>query len=458
VLKNKGVQETAMAWVLLMLFAPVTGLILFIIFGVDFRSAPVRRFIHKDSLRRFKEDMPLELVSKLFPVSCSEKIEERFRPLASQIEACGEWNKLYPGNDIEVITTGVRKCELLMEDIKAARKSIHMEYFRFGNDESGRNIRDLLIQKASEGVEVRFLLNNFAALRIPASFWTPMKEAGVQVVKYSGLQQGLRLFISRLNSQQHRKIVVIDGRIGYTGGMNINDNYFKSWKDTHLRIVGPAVSSLQASFLDTWISCKGEVSKPLPEYFDPAEPAQDGKLVQMVFDESNLPWPTTQMAYEWVLANAKDYVYFQTPYFVPPDSFLLALKAAALRGVDVKILMSKHVDTALLSYFNRAYFAECLEAGVQMLESDGKFNHSKTMVADDYLAVIGSSNLDVRSFTINSEVNAFVYDRQTARECKDSILMRLSGATQWTLESWRASRSFFADLVSRFVRLFYREF
>ena len=285
-----------------------------------------------------------------------------------------------------------------------------------------------------------------------------MEEAGVQVVRYTSLSQGLRLLLMRLNCQQHRKIVVIDGRIGYVGGMNINDNYFNLWQDAHLRIEGPAVSRLQASFLDTWISCKGMVEKPLSEYFNPISPAEDGRIVQIVTDEADFPWPTTQMAYEWILSNARDYVYFQTPYFVPPSSFLLALKAAALRGVDVKVMMSKKVDTPVMGPFNHAYYQECLEAGVQILEEDGEFNHAKTMVADDYVSVVGSPNLDVRSFSINNEVSAFIYDREKALECKREFLENAAGATAWTLESWLASRSFFQDLSYRLARLFYREF
>jgi cardiolipin synthase len=164
------------------------------------------------------------------------------------------------------------------------------------------------------------------------------------------------------------------------------------------------------------------------------------------------------MAYEWVLGNAREYVYFQTPYFVPPASFLLALKAAALRGVDVRVMLSKNVDTPILGPFNRGYYTECLEAGVKIIEADGQFNHSKTMVADDYLSVVGATNLDVRSFTINNEVNSFIFDRETALGFKDAFHQRLVGAKEWTLESWIASRTLREIIVSNFVRLFYREF
>ena len=240
--------------------------------------------------------------------------------------------------------------------------------------------------------------------------------------------------------------------------MNVSDNYFNVWHDTHLRIEGPAVARLQASFLDTWISCRGSVDKPLGDYFQPVRPLEGGKALQIVTDEADFPWPTTQMAYEWILGNARKYVYFQTPYFVPPASFLLALKTAALRGVDVRVMLPRNVDTPILGPFNRGYYTECLEAGVRIIESDGEFNHSKTLVADDYLSVVGATNLDVRSFTINNEVNSFIYDRETATGFRKAFEARMEGATEWTLESWLSSRTAKEIIVSSFVRLFYREF
>ncbi|MBR1887592.1 MAG: cardiolipin synthase [Bacteroidales bacterium] len=458
VLRDKNVQETAMAWVLLMFFLPVTGFILYVVFGKDYRTAKDRDFIHREFRRRLSEEISPEVYSELFPNDVPEGIDNWLKPLVRLNLSTWEGNKVYGGNKLEIIKKGARKKELLSNDFLAARHSIHLEYFRFSNDASGKFIRDILIKKATEGVEVRFILNNLVARNVPGSFWKTMEDAGVKIVRYTSLKQGLRLFLMRLNCQQHRKIVVIDGRVGYMGGMNINDNYFNHWKDTHVRIEGPAVSCLQASFLDTWISCKGDVEKPLSEYFSPAPPCEGGLTVQIVSDEADYAWPSTQMAYEWVLDNAREYVYFQTPYFVPPVSFLTSLKAAALRGVDVRVMLSKKVDTPLLGSFNRGYYAECLEAGVKIIEAGGEFDHSKTMVSDNSVCVIGATNLDVRSFSINSEINAFIYDRETAADFRKDFISRMDGAREWTLELWLRSRPFWNDLKSRFVRLFYREF
>lgn len=458
VLRDKSVQETAMAWILLMLFLPLAGLFLYLIFGKDYRTEKVRQYVHAQANQRFRQEIPSQLGEQLFPSGNQDKVDSDYVPLARLLEACGEGNKVYEGNILERITSGSRKKQLLLEDLTAASKSIHMEYFRFGNDKSSEQVRDILIQKARQGVEVRFLLNSVVARKIPGDFWKPMEEAGVQVVRYTTIKQGLRLFLMRLDHQQHRKIVVIDGRIAYTGGMNVNDNYFNLWQDAHIRIQGPAVARLQASFLDTWISCKGSVDKPLSEYFVPVMPYDGGKLVQAVTDQADFPWLTTMMAYEWILHNAKSYVWFQTPYFVPPKSFLSALKSAALRGVDVRVMLSKKVDTPIMRPFNRSYYAECLEAGVRIMEGGGEFNHAKTMVADDYISVIGTSNLDVRSFSINNEVNTFIYDKEMALDCKADFLSRMDDAKEWKREEWLRSRKFTEDISSRLVRLFYREF
>ena len=458
VLRDKSVQEVAITWILLMMFLPVVGLLLYLVFGRNYRKPKAREYIHAEALRRFGEEISPEDAKLLFPEAVPDGIDPFFRTQARLSLACGEGNKVYEGNKTEVIRSGVRKRELLTRDLLAARESIHMEYFRFSADDSGKLVRDILIKKAQEGIEVRFLLNNFVARRIPRSFWKPMKEAGVQIVRYTSIKQGLYLFLMRLNRQQHRKIVVIDGRVGYMGGMNVSDNYFNLWQDPPLRIEGPAVARLQASFIDTWLSCKGTVERPLGNYFHPVKPYEGGKALQIVTDECDFPWPTMELAYEWMLGNAREYVCFQTPYFVPPGSFLAALKGAALRGVDVKVMLSKKVDTPIMGPFNRSYYSECLEAGVQIIECDGEFNHAKTMVADDYLSVVGASNLDVRSFSINNEVSTFIYDRETAMDFRQDFLKRMEDATVWTFESWKESLSVKDDIASRFVRLFYREF
>ena len=200
--------------------------------------------------------------------SVPPSIPERYRPLARLLQEAGEGNRAYEGNSLEIITSGLRKRELLLEDIRRAKSYIHLAYYRFGNDKAGREVRDLLLQKAAEGVEVRLLNNNLSYwLTIPSSYYRKMTRAGGEVIPFTHIRHGLRKWLYRINHQLHHKLVVIDGQVGYTGGMNLNDNYFYKWRDTHLRLTGGIVTGLNDLFMDTWRESGGRFSYP-PEHYD----------------------------------------------------------------------------------------------------------------------------------------------------------------------------------------------
>lgn len=354
--------------------------------------------------------------------SVPPSIPERYRPLARLLQEAGEGNRAYEGNSLEIITSGLRKRELLLEDIRRAKSYIHLAYYRFGNDKAGREVRDLLLQKAAEGVEVRLLNNNLSYwLTIPSSYYRKMTRAGVEVIPFTHFRHGLHKWLYRINHQLHHKLVVIDGQVGYTGGMNLNDNYFYKWRDTHLRLTGGIVTGLNALFMDTWRQSGGRFCYP-PEHYEvealPQEAPLQGAAVQLVTDSPEVPGSAMLEAYEWLLRHARQYVYLQTPYFVPPPSLTEALRDAVKRGVDVCLMVPRKVDTPLMTSANRAYYKECLEVGVRILERDGAFMHCKTLVSDDEVTVIGSSNLDWRSFYLNYEMNTLIYDRETALHYK----------------------------------------
>ena len=475
---DKGDSGKKLAWLLLITFLPVVGIVLYLMFGIGYRQHFIFRRRHKKAIDRFARETDAGLRSLFDAAAPLERIKEPFRPLAALLRHSVSWCNLSEGNSLEIITSGQRKLELLEQDIRAARHSIHIEYFHFGKDKGSRQIRDLLEQRAREGIEVRFLNENIANLPIPSTYYNRMRKSGIEVERFTPPSVGLLYLPMQLNYRNHRKIVVIDGRIGYTGGMNINNHYFFEWRDTHLRIEGPAVASLQNIFLDSWLTAGGDLKAPLPAYyplpltgganeagFAPEAPATDrtgvpcsrvlhGKLMQIVPDEADSPWATIQLSYEWVLQNARDYIYIQSPYFTPPESFLNALKSAALRGVDVRLMLPRKVDTPLMGAANKAYYGECLEAGVRIFERGGEFIHSKTFVCDDYLSQIGTANIDIRSFQINHEVNAYIYDRETALACKEIFAKDLEISDEIRPGTWRESRRWYQSLLSRFLRLF----
>lgn len=450
--------DDKLLWIALLLILPGIGVVAYCLAGIDYRNKSYFYLLHAKAIRELKEGIAPEQAQAWFTDKDMDLVPERLKPLARLLLTSGEGNKVYAHNSFEIITSGARKRELLLEDIRQARHYIHIEYFRWDSDASGKEVRDLLYQKVAEGVEVRFLLNNMMCRLGRHAFYRDMEKHGIQVVKYTQIRMGFRQWLMRINSLNHRKVVLIDDKVAYTGGMNINDNYFCRWRDTHLRISGPVIARLQASFMDSWIGSGGSFDHPLSNYFAlkyPQQPAPFGdKLLQIAVSAPEFPWPTSLLAYEWILSNAKQFVYIQTPYFVPPESFLAAVKGAAMRGVDVRIMLPKKVDTPFVGPVNRSFYSECMHAGVRIYEREGAFIHSKTLVTDDDLAIIGASNLDHRSFHINAEMDTFIYDQEAALACKRIFLEDIALSEELELASWVRDRRWYSRLYSAFLRLF----
>ena len=457
ILLDDGDSGWKVTWLLVISLLPVVGLILYLLLGVHYRRFGIMQRLHGKVIARFKAEISPELANQVFTDSPLEQVDEHFRPLARLLLGGNPGNKISAGNSLEIITTGERKWELLKKDIRAAKKYIHIEYFRFGNDAAGREIRDLLMARAQEGVKVRYIHEGFVNRRIPWAYYREMKDAGIEVKRFSNPRNGLLNFWLRMDSRNHRKIVIIDGKVAYTGGMNINNNYRYKWRDTHLRLEGPVIHALQASFIDTWLTSGGSIPEPLSEYFNPdvkggESPIKDN-LIQIATDEPDFPYPNVQFSYEWILQNARDYIYLENPYFGPPEPVINALKAAALRGVDVRLLLPSKVDTPLIGPVNRSFYTECMEAGIRIFQWKGEFIHCKTVVCDDYLTLTGASNLDVRSFQINHEVNAYVSGREMALASKEIFLQDAAQCQEMDLKEWKAHRKWYDVLAGKILRL-----
>lgn len=457
ILLDDGDSGWKVTWLLVIAIFPIVGLVIYMLCGVHYRRFGIMNRLHGKVIERFRAEIPPGLAGQLFSDDALEKVEERYRPLVRLLLGGNPGNKLSEGNSLEIITTGERKWELLKKDIAAAQKFIHIEYFRLGNDKAGREIRDLLMVRAREGVQVRYIHEGFANRQIPWRYYREMKEAGVEVKRFSNPRNGLLNYWLRLDSRNHRKIVVIDGKVAYTGGMNINNNYRYKWRDTHLRLEGPVIHSLQASFIDTWLTSGGTLPEPLPAYFCPDVRGGEGplkdNLIQIVTDEPDFPFPNVQFSYEWILQNVRDYIYLENPYFGPPEPVINALKSAALRGVDVRLILPYKVDTPFIGPVNRSFYTECMEAGIRVYQWKGEFIHCKTVVCDDYLTLTGASNMDVRSFQINHEVNAYVYGREMALASKKIFLQDLERCQEVNLQQWKASRKWYDVLLGRILRL-----
>lgn len=440
------------SWILVIGLLPVFGLICYGVFGFNWRRAGFFQKKHKNFLKMFSANADDQIKTLLFGHAVEEKIRPEYRELARLLARVDKIT-VSDDNEIEIITSGQRKFEALTEDLRNAKDHIHMEYFYFKKDDGSRKIKELLMQKAREGVKVRFIHENIANIDINPRYYNEMKKAGVEVVPFTSTRITHLTIGAQLNYRDHRKIVVIDGKIGYSGGMNISDDYFIRWRDTHMRITGEAVSSLQYSFLNSFVSSGGVIEKDLRRYFPEHIKVSPATLMQIVPDEPDNLWPVLQMGAVWAVQHTSKYIYIQTPYFVPPEPLLQALKSAALKGADVRIMIPEKADLSYMGPANRSFYGECLQAGIRIYEKTGNFIHSKTLVSDDYLSILGSANMDYRSFEINYEINTYIYDEKVARENRDIFLKDMQQCKEFTYSQWKKTK-WYMRILQSIIRLF----
>ena len=399
--ENRNPLKT-IAWVLVLLFAPFIGLIFYFFFGQDNRK---QRIISRRSYKRLTKYPSRELYQH-----AKTEASGHYKPLATLLYNNAKATILQ-GSYIEPFTSGKEKFDKLKYELHKAQHHIHLQYYIIDDDKIGNEIKQILIEKAQAGVEVRVLYDDVGCWSVPSKFFKEMIEKGVEV--HTFLRVAFPLLTSKVNYRNHRKIVVIDGKCGFVGGMNIADRYVQGsdwgeWRDTHLFIEGQGVYGLQSAFLVDWYVASKKLIYS-PSYFPACKLYGTNKL-QIVTGGPVGPWRTLLQASIWTIANAKKYVYIQTPYFLPTESINMALQTAALSGIDVRIMIPKYSDSKLVNFASRSYIDEMLKAGVKIYFYTKGFLHSKTMIVDDYLSVIGSANLDFRSFEHNFEINAYMYD------------------------------------------------
>ena len=412
--ENRNPVKT-IAWCVVLAFMPVIGLLLYILFGMDNRH---RRLIKEDDLSRLKG-----ITEIIQGEDISSDIPAQYKPLAGMLH---KMNRAYPlsGNKVEIITDFQTMSDRLIADIGSARQHINMLFFKFEDDEVGRRIADALIKKAEEGVQVRLIYDDAGNLMVPRRFYKKLRKHGLQVRGF------IKIFLPILsrdyNSRNHRKVVVIDGKVGYMGGMNIAQRYAEGlkwgiWRDTQIRIMGPAVSELQTSFLTDWKFTKGDT--PDLGLMYPYNAPCGNTLMQIVTGGPMDKWNAMMQAYMTAIVSARSYAYLQSPYFIPPEPIMKVLQNAALSGVDVRVMIPYRGDKGVLPpWASRSYIKEALNAGIRMYLYRKGYMHAKTLVIDDSLVTIGSTNLDFRGFEQDFEINAFMYDENLARQQRDIFL------------------------------------
>ena len=414
IFENRNPVKT-IAWCMVLTFMPVIGLLLYIVFGMDNRQ---RRQIKDEDLRRLKAITETRQSDNIASVTSVQ-----YEKLACMLR---NMNQAYPleGNNVEIMTDFSTMSDRLVADIESARHHINMLFFKFEDDAAGRRIADALIRKAEEGVQVRLIYDEAGNLMVPRRFYKRLRKNGIQVRGF------IRIFLPILsrdyNSRNHRKVVVIDGKTGYMGGMNIAQRYAEGlnwgiWRDTHMRITGPAVSELQTSFLTDWQFTKGD--EPDLDSMYTYNPPCGNTLMQIVTGGSMDKWNVMMQAYMTAIASAKSHAYLQSPYFIPPEPIMKALQNAALGGVDVRVMIPYRGDKGILPpWASRSYIKEALNAGIKIYLYRKGYMHSKTMTIDDSFVTIGSTNIDFRGFEQDFEINAFMYDEDLARKQREIFL------------------------------------
>ena len=414
IFENRNPVKT-IAWCMVLTFMPVLGLLLYIVFGMDNRQ---RRQIKDEDLKRLKSITETRQRDNI-----ASEIPAHYEQLTCMLR---NMNNAYPmeGNNVEIMTDFRTMSDRLVADIESARHHINMLFFKFEDDAAGRRIADALIRKAEEGVQIRLIYDEAGNLMVPRKFYRKLRRHGIQVRGF------IRIFLPILsrdyNSRNHRKIVVIDGKTGYMGGMNIAQRYADGlkwgiWRDTHIRITGPAVSELQTSFLTDWKFTKGD--DPDLDSMYPYNPPCGNTLMQIVTGGSMDKWNVMMQAYMTAIASARSHAYLQSPYFIPPEPIMKALQNAALGGVDVRVMIPYRGDKGILPpWASRSYIKEALNAGIKIYLYRKGYMHAKTMTIDDSLVTIGSTNIDFRGFEQDFEINAFMYDEDLARKQREIFL------------------------------------
>jgi cardiolipin synthase len=355
-------------------------------------------------------------------------------------------------NDVEILQDASMKYPRLLADIKAAQHSVHLNYYIWTEDSFTLQIKEALIERAKAGIEVRCLFDASGGA-MSKKYLQELTDAGVEIHPY--LQYRSLTHLHTVNYRSHRKIAVIDGKIGYVGGLNLDKEQmeppaFDTWRDTHLRMVGEAAHALQASFVISWYNTTGQKVTG-PQYYPPVE-TQNFLPVQITQGGPDSQWKAIRQLYFQMITSAEDKLYMQSPFFVPDDSIMEALKAAALAGVDVRLMFTPRGSTYQVPYrAAHTYFKEVVEAGAKVYLYEGGYFHPKTLNIDNAVITIGTANMDIRSFSLNYETTAIVYDEGKAKELEAQFLEDMKHCQEWTVERYQqySSTHRFVDSVFR---------
>lgn len=451
-LKNINPTKTV-SYIIVLVFFPFFGLIVYYLFGQEYRKDKIfnRKHILNQKLIE-NVNRQLEPGKQEIKDLQDDLLEERIK-LVKLLHSSKE-SPLTTKNDVQIIKNGENKFKFLLEDLKNAANHIHLEYYILRDDRIGMEIIDVLCDKATQGIDVKLSIDDVGS-SISRKTKNKLSKSGVQW--HSFMPVLFPGFTGKMNYRNHRKIVIIDGEIGYIGGINISDTYVNYddsdayWRDTHLRIVGEAVQALQIHFLMTWEFVSGKDLEIKENYF--TNEAYDINVpIQIAASGPDTDWANIMEVIFTAIVTSEKYVYLTTPYFIPNDQIITAMQVASKSGVDVRLLIPKDSDSWTAKHATNSYLECLMEANVKVYRYCKGFIHAKTMVVDDMFSTVGTSNMDYRSFNINFEINAIMYDEAKSKELKSHFLEDLEDSEIVDLERWR-TRSKIQKLKESYSRL-----
>ncbi|MCA8979892.1 MAG: cardiolipin synthase [Planctomycetes bacterium] len=443
VLLTEKRQPTAtLAWLQAILFLPIVGFLLYLLIG----TTKAKRIAARTTRAH---DHVEALVHKYGLREQSTCETENFEPRQQALLKLGDRLASMPAthsNHAEILVDGRETYASAAASIDTATDHVHVQFYIVQPDQTGVALRDLLVRKARQGVQVRVLVDAVGSMSLPADFWKPLEDAGGLAARFNPIVRSLNRFRrhERIDFRNHRKIVVVDGRIAFTGGINVGREYLGldpamgNWRDTHARLTGPAVIGLQRTFAEDWYASTDELLDDV-RYFPAPEPRHYGKaLVQVIDSGPDRKWSPIEHIYTQAIALSEEAVWITSPYFIPSQSIESALVAAALRGVDVRVLVPEKSDSRVVTLASSSWYRDLIEAGVRIFRYQSGFVHAKTMVVDRWVGTIGSANLDTRSFDLNFELGIFLQDSEFTDQLRAQFEADLLHAREWTIEDERA--------------------
>ncbi|NYV66244.1 cardiolipin synthase [Bacillus sp. Gen3] len=443
------------AWLLVLLFIPVAGFIIYLIFGQNLSRR--RIFYWKDQEKIGIKEISQRQIDMLrnnnFPFHDERTVQ--YKELVYML-LVNDDAVMSHDNDVEIFIDGDDKFQSLFEDIRRAKDHIHLLYYIVRDDLLGQKLVELLTIKAKEGVTVRFVYDDMGSRRLPRKFFKSLVDAGGQVASFFPAK--IPMLNLRVNFRNHRKLAIIDGNIGYIGGFNIGDEYlglnkrFGYWRDTHLKITGKAVYAMQTRFILDWNQASSKEIRYEGRYF-PDIPSIGYTDVQIVSSGPDSEWEQIKNGYIKMINSAKKYIFMQTPYFIPDDSLLNAIKIAILSGVDVRLMIPNKPDHMFVYWATYSYVGELLKTGAKVYIYDNGFIHAKMLVVDGKIATVGTANIDNRSFRLNFEVNAFLYSHHISKKLEKIYMDDMGKSKELTLEEYllRPKWIRFKESISRLL-------